>query len=415
MTETPNKADPPSVIEKSCHGTGAGGSNLSRVRVHNERLVLSLLRAESLSRAEIARRTGLSAQTISLIVRALTADGLIRSGRPIKGRVGQPSVPLTLEPLGAAFAGLKIGRRSAELILIDFTGAIVASRELTYAWPESDVVVSFVAREWPGLIEGVARRRLHGLGVAMPFDAWQWSRPLDTPDSAARDGRDHPLIERIGEVIDLPVHVVNDATAACGAELTFGRGREHRNFGYFFIGHFVGGGLVLDGSVHGGPGGNAAAFGSLPVRDPDRPGHLMQLIDAASLRVLETMISTDGEALEDDVALHRTDSRLWHERAEDVAHWQTRAADALATAIVSITAVTEVDTIIIDGAIPDAVRSELCRLTSDALALHDTRGLQSPTVIEGSVGSRARTLGAARLPMFARFLLDQDVLTRLAS
>ena len=61
--------------------TSRRGSNQSGMRAYNERLVLSLIRQTgALAKAEIARRTGLSAQTVSVIMRALEADGLLLRG-----------------------------------------------------------------------------------------------------------------------------------------------------------------------------------------------------------------------------------------------------------------------------------------------------------------------------------------------
>ena len=67
-----------------------GGANQIRVRAYNERLVLSLVRRHgALSKAEIARRTGLSAQTVSVIMRALEKDGLLSRG----ARADQSDLP----------------------------------------------------------------------------------------------------------------------------------------------------------------------------------------------------------------------------------------------------------------------------------------------------------------------------------
>jgi hypothetical protein len=95
------------------------GTNATGVRAYNERLILSFVRRHgSLPKAEITKLTGRSAQTISVIVRALEADGLLPRMEPRRGRIGQPSVPLRLDPDGAYSLGLKIGRRSANLILM---------------------------------------------------------------------------------------------------------------------------------------------------------------------------------------------------------------------------------------------------------------------------------------------------------
>ena len=76
-------------------GFETAGSNQSGMRARNERLVLSILRRQgALPKAEIARKTGLSAQTVSVIMRALEQDGLLEKGEKQRGKVGQPSIPM---------------------------------------------------------------------------------------------------------------------------------------------------------------------------------------------------------------------------------------------------------------------------------------------------------------------------------
>src|SRR5579864_1555384 len=96
----------------------ASGADQAGLRLYNERLILSLVRRYlQLSKIEVARLTGLSVQTASATMNRLQLDGLLRRGAPQRGRVGQPTVPLSLDPEGAFSLGLKIGRRSCELVL----------------------------------------------------------------------------------------------------------------------------------------------------------------------------------------------------------------------------------------------------------------------------------------------------------
>jgi predicted NBD/HSP70 family sugar kinase len=83
----------------------------------------------------------------------------------------------------------------------------------------------------------------------------------------------------------LPIHPANDATAACKAEHVYGRGKEFRDYAYFFIAAYIGGGVVLNHSVFEGHQGNAGALGSLRSTGPN--GESRQLIDIASLHLLE--------------------------------------------------------------------------------------------------------------------------------
>ena len=134
-------------------GTGRG-SKQTDVRAHNERLLLSLVRRNgTLSKAEIARMTGLSAQAISVIIRKLEDDGLLRRGKVQRGRVGQPSTPMALDSEGALSFGVKIGRRSVEIVLIDFVGRVRRTLRETYRWPMPDAIVTFLKRSLTTLMD----------------------------------------------------------------------------------------------------------------------------------------------------------------------------------------------------------------------------------------------------------------------
>ena len=65
-----------------------------------------------------------------------------------------------------------------------------------------------------------------------------------------------------------------------------------RDFVYFYIGAFAGGGVVLNGKLYSGPTGNAGALGSMPVPGPD--GRPAQLIDVASIAILERALKAHG-------------------------------------------------------------------------------------------------------------------------
>src|SRR3984885_5660755 len=94
----------------------AGGANQAGVRLYNERLLLSLVRRFGpLSKIEVARLTGLSVQSTSAIMNRLQAEGLLKREAPLRGRVGQPTIPMSIDPEGAYSFGLKVGRRSCDL------------------------------------------------------------------------------------------------------------------------------------------------------------------------------------------------------------------------------------------------------------------------------------------------------------
>lgn len=381
------------------------GSNQSGMRAHNERLVLSLVRRDgALAKSDIARITGLSAQTVSVIMRMLEADGLLQRGEPIRGRIGQPSVPMSLAADGAFFYGLKIGRRSVDLVLVNLLGRVVGSRRRTYRYPDPGRVVRFVAEALPALSATLAptqRARIGGLGIAMPFQLWNWVDHIDAPPGAMDAWRDRDIAAEISAICDMPVLVQNDATAACGAELVFGTGDRPQDFLYFYIGYFIGGGLVLNGRLFSGRTGNAAGVGPMPVPGPD--GRMHRLMTVASLSTLADALTEAGA----DADQLWESPEPWQIPPALLSNWIAAAAEGLASATLSAATLVEIDTVMIDGWLPADVRARLVEETRSAFFRLDLAGVTPPAIREGTIGPQARELGGAAIPLSQRFLLDQ--------
>ncbi len=386
----------------------AGGANQVRVRAYNERLVLSLVRLYgALSKADIARRSGLSAQTVSVIMRVLEKEGLLSRGEPVRGRVGQPSIPMHLNPDAVYSFGLKMGRRSADLVLMDFVGRIRMQLHRTYAYPLPHEILAFVTsgiRELEDRLDDKQRGRIAGLGIAAPFELWNCAEEVGAPPGAMEVWRDIDLQADIAERVAHPVFMQNDATSACGAELVFGVGPSYPDFVYFFIGSFIGGGIVLNSAIFSGRTGTAGAIGPLPVRGKN--GETKQLLEIASIFVLENMLRERG--IDPEPLWYSADD--WVDFGEPMESWIQDSAKALAQAIVAAASILDFSAAVIDGGFPGWVRSRVVQATIDEAAKLDLQGVVMPEIIEGAVGAQARAIGGASLPIFARYLTDQNVL-----
>ncbi|WP_376874542.1 ROK family protein [Albirhodobacter sp. R86504] len=381
----------------------AGGVNQIGVRDHNERLLLSLIhRHGAIASAEIARRTGLSPQTVSVILRKLETDELVVKGEPQRGKVGKPLTPMALRADGVMSFGLKIGRRSCDLVLTDFTGKPRARRSCTYVFPTPDAIISFLREGMEAIHADLTPReagKICGIGIAAPFEMWNWLEAVNAPAEKMEAWRGFDFVAEIAKFSEYRVFIANDATAACAAEHGFGRGREIADYAYIFVGYFIGGGVVLNDNVFAGRSGNAAAFGTLPVADTSRPGH--QLIHNASLYLLERRLAEAGL---DPMRIWQGPD-AWDGIEPHLGEWIDGAAKHIAIAIVAISSVIDFQAVILDGGFPETVRARLLAAISKALASVDSQGIALPSLLEGSVGSDARSIGAGSLPITAQYLL----------
>jgi len=389
------------------------GSNQVGMRQFNERVVLQAIRLNGcLPKADLARLTGLTAQTIGLITTRLEDDGLVLKQSPVRGRIGQPSIPLALNPDGAFSMGIKIGRRNAEWMLVDFTGQVRERRRLDYAFPDIASLLPTVAEHMQTLHHslGPFKHRLVGIGLAAPFQMGGWHRMLGLSEAQSEAWNQIDLRAQVQAMTEVPVSFTKDTSAACVAELVAGRGRDLKNFLYLFVDTFVGGGLVINSHLHGGLHGNAGAVASLPMGLVQHAQTPEQLISHASLWELEQRLSAqqlDPDAAYDERALAPT-------FAPETRAWIARAANALAHTVISGTAFLDIDAVVIDGSFSRSLLSELIAATQDALRHYNWEGLWSANVIAGEVGPDARALGGALLPLHVNFSPDREVFLKVS-
>ena len=388
------------------------GGSRSGIREYNERTILNLLRRYGPApKAEIARETGLSAQATSVIANRLLEQGLVRKRDKVRGQVGQPSTPIALDPEGAFAVGAKIGRRSIEVAVVDFLGEVRQFRRVPYPDPTRALIETHLKQELKAAVDALGegeRERLIGVGIAMPAQVGSWHEELGLAPDALADWDAFDVAAQVGEVLDLPLQVHNDATAACAAELLVGSAIEVPSALYLYVGTFIGGGIVLDGRLYEGRRGNAGAIGSLPMSMASGSAAPDQLIRHASVVFLEQTLRELGFEPADQIDDHFPAAQA----AEAFHAWLAGAEAALCHAIACATSVIDFEHVVIDSIMP---RPALARVVDRVRNRSDSGGLTGPLTVEireGTIGPRARVIGAAMLPLISEFSPQQELLVK---
>ena len=135
------------------------GTNLEYARSYTRRVVLEAVRLHGpLSRAEIARLTALTPQTISNIAQELERAGLVRANGRRRAAAGQPPIELTINAEIAYTIGFQLDHRILVGVLVNFAGAIVGKIDVAVAAPRPDEAIPLMAR---GVDQLVKRTRQH--------------------------------------------------------------------------------------------------------------------------------------------------------------------------------------------------------------------------------------------------------------
>ena len=258
------------MLEQGSPRSRRRGEPAPGLRDHNERLVMSMIqRHGSMPGVEIARRAGLSQQTVSVILRRLET-GRVLAARRSDPRPGRQAV----DPDGAGSRRGAVGRaedrpaqRRSGARATFWAGSAPSGTSPTATRPRPGCSASCATgwrlcrRRWGGPASGADRRDRHrgavralelarGAGRAAPaMAAW---RDLDFAAGSPAS----PICRSMSRTTPPP---------AARAEHVFGRGRALTDYACFFVGSFIGGGVVLNHTVYTGQTGNAGAFGTLPV------------------------------------------------------------------------------------------------------------------------------------------------------
>lgn len=232
-----------------------------RLRKH---VVLNEIRQRGpLSRAEISKNLGYNLPSVSSLVDELIGDGLVLEEEARAIRRGRRPIPVQLNERAASVLGIDMGRRGTIAILLSLGGSPIARIERKTPSLKTAKAHAKWAHE---IAERVMREcgedapPLAGIGVALPGliikDTISAGVSSDLPDTIRRS---------LNEEFDVPVFVENDARMNALGSLWFGTGKQYGSFAVINIGHGIGLGYVLNGSLMVGKQGFAGEIGFVPL------------------------------------------------------------------------------------------------------------------------------------------------------
>lgn len=264
----------------------AAQSKISR-RISRSAVVQTIANYGPVSRASVAKLTGLSKQTISEIVGNLEADGWVRTVGQTEGHIGRRAVIYEIAPDAATVASVDLGGTKVRVTLCDLTGRVLAERvELTEQTGGINVVEQ---------VSAMVRRASHVPDCGeLKFVVVGVPGVPDGVTGAIRMAPNISGIDRIdlaGELnarLGVDVLVENDVNLAALGEHWMNNRTDEDDLVFISVGTGIGAGIVAEGKLMRGAGGAAGEIGFLPFgADP---------FEAESLQIgaLERVSATDA-------------------------------------------------------------------------------------------------------------------------
>ena len=231
-------------------------------------LVLDLIRgARAISRVELAAATGLTAPTISEVVRGLIADDLVVEAGRSASTGGKRRTLVQLNPLARYSVGVQLERNTCVIVVVDLAGRRVARTSLPGASSlPPDRALSLVAAQVSALLDTAAvdRDRVLGIGLVGYGPQDRRAGVLMTPQPTA-EWFGYPVADYLAKSIGLPVLLDNDAAAASIGEYWMGAVDPRSTYGCIYMATGIGGGVVVAGEVYRGSSSNSVEIGHISI------------------------------------------------------------------------------------------------------------------------------------------------------
>ena len=386
------------------------GSNQRGLKQYNENTIISLLRQKGpLTKAEIARITHLSPQTVSLIFKRFIKKNTVLQEDYIYGKMGQPSAPFSLNPEASFSIGVSIGRHQLDISLIDFKCNILKQYSIRYDFPDVQIVLKKITQSLKKIFGNLSpdqQQRLAGIGISQPDKINKWAEVFGIDINLLNQWDDVNIVNEV-KILAPQYEVIrmNDVYAACLAELFLGNANKHPNFQYIYLGSFIGGAIVLNGQLFKPSLLNSSTIGTIPIHTAD--GY-RQLNGLASLISLEQNLRKKGF----DPKLLIMEKELPPEVQLMFDAWLEYALKAIKWSIVSFNSVISTNLVIIDAHLS---KNLIAEINIKLINLFDDfywEATEPITIESGTIGKHARALGSAIIPFNNLYGLSQSTLLK---
>jgi glucokinase-like ROK family protein len=239
------------------------------VRKFNTAVVLNTIRQHTpLSRAEVAKFTGLNRSTVSQIINALLERKLVQETILQSDRVGRPGLLLELNPSGGFAIGIEIGVDFISLVVTDFLANVLWRKRMISDVRDSiDGILDHAYKMTEeGLEKGYALN-LTPLGIGLGLPGLVDLRHGELKYAPNLGWSNVPVSKLWSQRFNLPIFVDNEAKAAALGEFYFGTTRGENNFIFLNAGVGLGAGIMIDGKLFRGSHGFASEVGHI-IMDP---------------------------------------------------------------------------------------------------------------------------------------------------
>lgn len=217
--------------------------NADYTKEYNRKTVLRILMHQAMSRAELARTTGLTRASISLIAEQLLESGLVTELEPLSAGRGRSGIPLKVRPDAYYALAVDLARKGCSVGLCDIGGNLLQYQRL----PNSDTLIADIIDALKEMLWSVDREKVLGIGISSPGPLDRDAGKILNPPLFDR-WQNVPICALLSEALDLPAYLEHDVCSLALHQLEKG---QSQNFMLLFIDIGIGVSIMAGGQLLG--------------------------------------------------------------------------------------------------------------------------------------------------------------------
>ncbi|MCP5098666.1 MAG: ROK family transcriptional regulator [Chloroflexi bacterium] len=379
---------------------------------HNSRLILkTIYSTDGISRADIARNSGLTRATVSSIVAEFIEDGLVDETGVGPSAGGKPPILLGLVEDARQLICLDLSRDPFQGALMDLRGQILQHVELPVDGRSAESALLLVD-DLVNRLTALSCAPILGIGIGTPG-------VVDTQNGIIQkalnmDWHDIPLQSRLEAQHALPIYIANDSHLAAFAETSFGQ-YDTNNLVLINGGNGIGAGIVLNGKTYFGESFSSGEIGHISVAENGRQcicGNRGCLETVASVRSImaqaQTLATQQPDLLsawqaKDDPITWQTICRANQEAVPEIRQLVANAGKYLGMTIANLIGILNVRHIVLAGeliTLDDGLLTAVCKEISQRVL---STTVSQTTISYTTLGKEIVLYGAGA------FILSQEL------
>lgn len=372
--------------------------NAEYTKEYNRKLVLRILRKNPISRAEIARLTGLTRATVSLIAADLLEEEKIKELKPIGGQRGRMPTPLAICNDAGYALGIYLNRNGGTVGIVDISDTILAQERVKLEEGSREQKLEELRATIERLITttGISRRKIWGIGISAPG-------PLDGERGEILNPPMFDLWHNtsigpwLSEKTGFPVLLENNATCLASYYYDNGETEESENFLLLLVDSGIGSGIISKGKILKGMGYFTSEVGHISINYQGR------LCPCGNVGCLEAYAAIPNLLRETKFSTWKAlvDASDTDEEAQELIRQE---AEYLSTGVISLNHIINIDTVILAGEVLYGADLLIPLMEKEINSRSLRRDIQRVRVLPGKQVEDIRILSSANI-VFARGLL----------